>query len=87
VIFHTKNLRKNVSIHRGCTSLSEVLTFSRRKSLRVKEGDLKNQSFPLNSYPKVACMDYSKQSVAFNILILDVLLFKLKKVLKNIYIF
>jgi hypothetical protein len=37
--------------------------------LELKKGILKNQPFPLNSYPKVICMVYSKQIPALNNLI------------------
>ncbi len=43
---------------------------------------LKNQSFPLNSYPKVICMVYSKQISALNIMILINLLITVRKVKK-----
>jgi hypothetical protein len=38
--------------------------------LELKKGIQMNQPFPLNSYPKVICMFYSKQIPALNNLIL-----------------
>ncbi len=63
--------------------------FFQEESLGEKVGDPKNQSFPLNSYPKVICMIYSKQISALNIMILINLLitvWKVKKVHKLFYI-
>jgi hypothetical protein len=54
--------------------------------LELKKGILKNQPFPLNSYPKVICMVYSKQISALNIMIIINrvgLLSKSKRVILN----
>jgi hypothetical protein len=63
-------------------------------SLQISKGDLElkkgiqlNQPFPLNSYPKVICMVYSKQIPTLNILIHIDLLITVKKVKKAISTF